>query len=84
MKVHSIVNGTVTIILEPENSMEEEILKGLTRAPVVVTEVRSQVTIMNKTLKGCVVISKENPTEEADKVAFIGEVAKKMSEIENL
>ena len=84
MKIYSILNGGVSVVLEPETQVEEELLKALSRQKNVVTEVRSQVTIMNKTLKGCVVISKENPTEEADKVAFIGEVAKKMSEIENL
>jgi len=84
MKIYSILNGGVSVVLEPETQVEEELLKALSRQKNVVTEVRSQVTIMNKTLKGCVVISKENPTEEADTVAFIGEVAKKMSEIENL
>lgn len=65
MKIHSIINGGVTVVLEPETAVEEELLKALTRQKNLVTEVRSQVTIMNKTLKGCVVISKEIVAEEA-------------------
>lgn len=64
MKIHSILNGGITIVLEPETAVEEELLKALTRQKSVVTEVRSQVTIMNKTLKGCILISKENSAEE--------------------
>ena len=64
MKINSILNGGITIILEPETVVEEELLKALTRQKNVVTEVRSQVTILNKTLKGCVLISKELVAEE--------------------
>ena len=76
MKIYSILNGGVSVVLEPETAVEEELLKALTRQKNMVTEVRSQVTIMNKNLKGCVVISKENIAEELD--------TKKTSEIENL
>jgi len=76
MKIYSILNGGVSVVLEPETQVEEELLKALSRQKNVVTEVRSQVTIMNKNLKGCVVISKENIAEELD--------TKKTSEIENL
>jgi hypothetical protein len=76
MKIYSILNGGISVVLEPETAVEEELLKALIRQKNVVTEVRSQVTIMNKNLKGCVVISKENIAEELD--------TKKTSEIENL
>jgi len=64
MKIYSILNGGISVVLEPETAVEEELLKALTRQKNVVTEVRSQVVIMNKTLKGCVVISKELMAED--------------------
>lgn len=64
MKIHSILNGGVTIVLEPETVVEEELLKALTKQKSVVTEVRSQVTILNKNIKGSVLISKEISSEE--------------------
>jgi len=68
MKIYNILNGGISIVLEPETAVEEELLKALTKQKNVVTEVRSQVTIMNKTLKGCVVISKELTAEEIKQI----------------
>lgn len=66
MRIHSIINGGMTLVLEPETVVEEELLKALTRQKSVVTEVRSQVTIMNKTIKNSVIISKETGPEEPE------------------
>lgn len=67
MKVHSIVNGSLSIVLEPENTVEEEILKALTKQKSVIREVRNQVVVLNKNIKGSVLIGKENMfTEEIE------------------
>jgi len=56
MKIQSIINGSVTLALEPENPMEEEILKVLIKQSNELYEVRTPITVLGKTIRGSVLI----------------------------
>lgn len=60
MKYEFLVNDAVALILCPENSMEEELLKNLLKQPLDIVEIRTAVTVINKTLKGGVMIKKKD------------------------
>jgi hypothetical protein len=61
MKYEFLVNeGSVGLILCPENEMEEQLLKGLVKQPLDIVEIRTAVTVVNKTLKGGVMIKKKD------------------------
>ena len=64
MKIQSIINGSITIVLEPENGLEEELLKALTKQTCVITEVRTPVTVLGRTIRGSVLLhAAENKIE---------------------
>ena len=53
------------MVLIPENPMEEEVLKQLAKQDNEITEVRTGVTLLNKTIPNGIVISKKpSPKEE--------------------
>ena len=56
MKIQSIVNGSVTIVLEPENSLEEELLKTLTKQTCIITEARGPIGVLGQSIKGSVLV----------------------------
>jgi hypothetical protein len=63
MKIQSIINGTVTMVLEPENPMEEEILKVLIKQSNKIYEVRTPITVLGKTIRGSVLVCSEMSSE---------------------
>lgn len=64
MKVEFVVNGGVTVVLCPENSMEEELLKVLVKQNNELIEIRSPVNILSKTIRGSVLICKKESFKE--------------------
>jgi len=68
MKYDFLVNGKVSLILSPENTMEEHLLKQLVKQELDIIEIRSQVRVVNKTLNGGLMISSKGDynTEKDD------------------
>lgn len=60
MHVEFIVNGSVVVLLSPENDAEAELLKLLCKQTNEITEVKSTITVLNKTFKSGIVIGKKN------------------------
>jgi len=60
MQVEFIINGGVSLILAPDNPMEEELLKGLIKQQNDITEFRSSVILLNKTFRNGIVIGKKS------------------------
>ena len=58
MQVEFLVNGGVSLLLSPENEMEEALLKQMMRQPNELTEIRSAVTVLNKTFRSGILIGK--------------------------
>ena len=72
MKVDFIVNNTVSLMLSPDNPMEEELLKQLTKQTLDIVEIRSTLHLINRTIREGIMIAskteminlKENDTKE--------------------
>lgn len=64
-----IANSTgVSLILTPENDMEEELLKQLTKQDNSIIEIRTAVPLINKTVqKGIMIGRKTNKKDEEEK-----------------
>ena len=60
MQVEFIVNGGVSLILAPDNQMEEELLRGLMKQQNDITEFRSSVVLLNKTFRNGIVIGRKS------------------------
>lgn len=58
MHVEFIANGGVSLLLAPENEMEEALLRQMMRQDNDLTDVRSSVTVINKTFRNCVLIGR--------------------------
>ena len=56
----------VSLILTPENSMEEELLKQLTKQENSITEIRSAVPLINKNVQSGIMIGKKTNKKEED------------------
>ena len=68
MQLEFIVNGGVSILLSPENVMEEELLKQMMKQENDLQEIRTSVTVLSKTFKNGLLIGKKSPTKKDDKV----------------
>lgn len=64
-----IVNSSgVSLILSAENPMEEELLKQLTKQDNSITEIRTAVPLVNKSVQNGIIIGrKTNKKDEEDK-----------------
>lgn len=58
MQIEFLVNGGVSLLLSPENEMEEHLLKQLMKQKNDLVEIRSSVVVLNKTFKGGVLVGK--------------------------
>jgi hypothetical protein len=73
MQIEFLVDGTVSLLLAPENEMEEALLKQLMKQKNEITEIRTAVTLLNKTFRNGVFLGKRivgaqaNPMKE-DKI----------------
>lgn len=63
MQIETIVNGGVTLVLSPENPMEEEVLKQLMRQTNELIEIRSGAQILGRQFNSGIVIGKKKTTE---------------------
>jgi len=66
MQAEIIINGGVSLLLSPENPLEEEALKALCKQNNDLTEIRTTVVILNKTLRNGVLIAKKPVLKPAD------------------
>lgn len=69
MQVEFLVNGGVSLLLSPENEMEEALIKQLMKQQNDITEIRSSVMVLNKTFRNGILIGKKHirkEEEEAD------------------
>jgi len=64
MQVEFIVNGGVSLLFAPENEAEEALLKQMMKQDNDLTEIRSAVTILNKTFRNGVLICKKSTTKD--------------------
>lgn len=60
MKVEFLVNGCLTLVLSPENVLEEELLKSLIKQDNTLVQARSGITVFNKTLPNALLIGKKS------------------------
>ncbi len=60
MQVEIVVNGGVTLVLLPQNEMEERMLQELDRQDNSINLIRSSVMILNKTISNGLIISKKS------------------------
>jgi hypothetical protein len=60
MDVQFLVNGGVSLLLSPENSMEEELIKQLLKQENDLIGLRSSVIVLGKTCQNGLLICKKN------------------------
>ena len=59
MQVEFLVNDSgVSILLAPENEMEEALVKQVTKQTNEITEIRMAITVLNRTYRNGVLIGK--------------------------
>lgn len=59
MQVEFIMNGSVSLILCPENAAEEALLKQMMKQNNDITEIRSRITVVNKSFSTGILIGKK-------------------------
>ena len=64
MQYEFVVNGGVSIVLAPENEMEEHLLKQLMKQDNDIQEIRTTITVLSKTFKNGIAIGKKAPTKK--------------------
>jgi len=64
MRVEIVSNGEMTMVIVPENEMEEMQLKQLLKQDNQIVEARSNVVILNKTYPNSLVIGKKSTSEQ--------------------
>jgi hypothetical protein len=67
MQIELLVNGGVSILLVPDNVMEEELIKQLMKQDNILTEIRSSVMVLNKTFRSGILIGKSS-TQKKDEI----------------
>jgi hypothetical protein len=60
MHVEFLANGGVSLLLSPENEMEEALLKQMCKQENDITEVRSTITVFNKTFRNGIFIGRKS------------------------
>jgi hypothetical protein len=64
MQVEFVLNGRVTLLLIPENPMEEEVIKQLMKQDNELSEIRGGATVLNRTLSSGMVITKKSSAKD--------------------
>lgn len=64
MKVETIMNGTIKLVLIPENDLEKIALEMISKTEVESTLINSQTAILNKVLQEGLVIQPKARKEE--------------------
>lgn len=60
MQIEFLVNGGVSLLLCPDNEMEEALLKQMMKQQNDLIEIRSSVIVLNRTFRNGVLIGKKN------------------------
>lgn len=60
MQVEFLVNGGVSLLLAPENEMEEALVKQMMKQNNDILEIRTAVVVLNKTFRNGILIGKKN------------------------
>lgn len=60
MQIELIINGGVTILMSPENPLEEEAIKLLMKQDNKIEQFRSAVVVLNRTFPNGLVIGKKS------------------------
>jgi hypothetical protein len=63
MQIEFIVNGGVSLLVSPENEMEEHLLKQMMKQDNDMTEIRMNIMVLNKTFKSGILIGKKSTAE---------------------
>lgn len=58
MQIEVIVNGGVSLLLAPENEMEEALIKQMMKQNNDILEIRTAVVVLNKTFRNGILIGK--------------------------
>lgn len=68
MQVEFLVNGNegVSILMAPENPMEEELIKQLLKQQNDITQIRTAVVVLNKTFRNGIFIGKKTMNLESE------------------
>lgn len=66
MQVEFLVSDTVSLLLAPENEMEEALLKQMMKQKNDITEIRMAVNVLNKTYRGGILIGKRTIGSRTD------------------
>lgn len=59
MQVEFLVNGGVSLLLAPENEMEEALVKQMMKQNNDILEIRTAVVVLNKTFRNGILIGKK-------------------------
>lgn len=65
MQIEFIVNGGVSLLVSPENEMEEHLLKQMMKQDNDMTEIRMNIMVLNKTFKSGILIGKKSTAERS-------------------
>lgn len=68
MKVEILMNGTIKIVLLPENEIEKAILDSMSKNDVDAIMIKQQTHILDKVIQEALVISNKKATSAVDKV----------------
>ena len=60
MQVEFLVNGGVSLLLAPENEMEEALVKQMMKQNNDILEIRTAVVVLNKTFRNGILIGKKS------------------------
>lgn len=66
MQVEFLVNGGVSLLLSPENEMEEHLLKQMMKQDNELTEIRSSVVVLNKTFRNGILVAKKTGNKKEE------------------
>jgi len=59
MKIDCLINGQIKLVIHPENDMETEVLKQLMKQDNTLSEIRSSVQILGKTITHAIMIERK-------------------------
>ena len=59
MKIDCLINGQIKLVIHPDNDMETEVLKQLMKQDNMLSEIRSSVQILGKTITHAIMIERK-------------------------
>lgn len=69
MKVECVINGQIRLIICPENDMETEVLKQLMKQDNTLTEIRTSVQVLGKSINHALLIERRAPETSKEDVS---------------